>query len=474
MHSHLQLSHAQRALWFLHHLAPDSAVYHTGVALAIRSAVDPPRLAAAVAAAAQRHDMLRSRFHEDCGQGVRSVDRTAPSGLEVREVPGMSADGLRTAARRALHEPFRLETEGAFRFVLLRRSAEDAVLLMAGHHIATDATSNWLVMRDVLHAYEQLGEGGSGELDPLRSDYDQYVTRERSLLDSPRGEKMERYWHQLCEGAAAAELPTDRPRPVVSSRAGSTYHLDLTDGRIEGLRELARASEVSLFSVLLGTFQGLLHRFTRQNDFLVGCPTTTRISPPSREVVGNFINTLVFRAAFTPSTTFRQAFKLADQQVRGGLVNAAYPFELLTRGVNRPRTSGGASLCRITFNLIGTQTPDRLLRLLLDGAEGQTAEVAGLTFAPFELPQAEGQLDLAVNLRQSVDTLAVDFRYDVDLFEPATIERFAGYFTRALDAALAAPDAPVARLSLVDEEELARLLAFGGAPTPVGGGRRRG
>ncbi|MFJ1551051.1 condensation domain-containing protein [Streptomyces sp. NPDC088246] len=227
--------------------------------------------------------------------------------------------------------------------------------------------------------------------------------------------------------------------------------------------------------MLLGVLQGLLHRYTRQNRFLIGCPTTTRISPDTREVVGNYINTLVFRADLAPGSTFREAATAADRQVRSGLGKLGYPFELLTRTMNRPRTGGGSSLCRITLNLIGAPTGDPLLRLLLDPADGATAEFAGLQLAPYELPQAEGQLDLAINVRQSAETLAVDFRYDVDLFDPSTIERFAGYFTRAIDAALADPDSAISQLSLFGGEEFSQLLAFGqGAPLSSGRSRRRG
>ncbi|MEV7022285.1 condensation domain-containing protein [Kitasatospora sp. NPDC093558] len=470
-----QLSHAQRALWFLHRLAPDSAVYHTGVALTVRSAVDLPALRAAVTAAADRHDMLRSLFREQDGQAVRIVAAHPPVGLELRELPGRTDQELRAAVRAALIEPFALEWQGAFRFVLLRRAAADAVLLMAGHHIATDATSNWLILRDVLDGYRRITSGESAVTAPPSGSYDDYVVREQTLLQSPRGARMEQYWHRVCDGAEPAEIPTDRPRPAGSSGVGSSYHLDLSGDRVRGLRDLARSSEVTLFAVLLGVLQGLLHRYTRQNRFLIGCPTTTRISPDSREVVGNYINTLVFRADLAPGATFREAVAAADRQVKSGLGSLGYPFELLTRTVNRPRTGGGSSLCRITLNLIGAPSGDPLLRLLLDPADGATAEVAGLHLAPFELPQAEGQLDLAVNVRQSADTLAVDFRYDVDLFDPSTIERFAGYFTRAIDAALAEPDSAIARLALYGGKEFSQLLAYGqGVPASAGRSRRRG
>ncbi|MEU4732532.1 condensation domain-containing protein [Streptomyces sp. NPDC023588] len=463
MPTHHQLSHAQQALWFLYELAPESSAYNTGVALAIRSAVDLSALDAAVAETVRRHPMVGSTFDNPGGQPVRVSHSPGPGDLEVREMPGLDDDGLRTAVRDALNEPFRLRDGGGFRFVLLRRSAADAVLLIAGHHIATDATSNWLLLRDLVSSYGRIAAGEDGTLEPVPGTYDDYVAKELKLLSSPRGERLAAHWHAVCDGAGPAEIPTDRPRSAGRTGAGATYHLDVDAERVALVREAARDTGVTLFSYLLGTFQGLLHRYTRQNDFLVGCPTTTRLAPPMREVVGNFINTLVFRAGFGPGTTFREAAKAADEQVRTGIGGVGYPFALLTRTANRPRTSSGASLCQITFNMIGTATPDPLMRLLLDSERGDAAiEHAGLLVAPFELPQAEGQLDLAVNVRQSVDTLAVDFRYDTDLFDPVTIERFAGLFLRALDAAAADPDGVIARLRLMDGTELARLMGFGG------------
>ncbi|MFD9394236.1 condensation domain-containing protein [Streptomyces sp. NPDC060000] len=456
------LSHAQQALWFLRRLAPDSGVYNTGVALRIRSTVDVSRLGLAIAETAGRHELARSTFDERDAEPVRLLHERPLGGLEVRDLGDVDDQSLADTVRTELVAPFSLERSGAFRFVLLRRNPTDSVLLIAGHHIATDATSNWLVLRDLMQTYRRLTEGEDHRLATPAGSYDTYVAKEGALLASPRGARMERYWHELCDGAVPAAIPTDRARPAVSSDVGRTHHIDLGEDRLGPLREAARASGVSLFSFLLGTFQSVLHRFTRQNGFLVGCPTTTRLSPAMREVVGNFINTLVFRAEFTPATTFRQAALAADQQVKNGLARVGYPFELLTRTANRPRTSAGSSICRITFNMIGTPTPDPLLRLLLDG-ESTSAPLryADLLLSPYELPQAEGQLDLAVSVRQSAESLAVDFRYDVDLFDPATIETFARYLVRGLDAAIADPDGPVARLRLMNGAELARLLALG-------------
>ena len=468
------LSHAQRALWFLHGLAPASGVYNTGVALAVRSAVDVRALRSAVAWTSERHVMLRCTFVESGGEPVRTSGALAPALLGIRELPGADPDEVRRSVRRELIAPFDLAAEGAFRFRLLRTRPDEAVLLIAGHHIGTDAVSNWILLRDTMHAYRAYADGTEPEPARALDSYDEYVAKEAARIDSPRGARMARHWHQVCEGASPARLPLDRSRPAGPAGSGSTYHIDLGADRLAPLREAAREAGVSLFAFLLGTFQGLLHRYTRQNHFLVGCPTSTRISPGARDAVGNYINTLLFRADFAPGATFRGAAEAAQEQVKNGMSALEYPFELVTRTVHRPRTGPGSALCRITFNLIGTANPDPLLQLLLDGEpDGARLEFAGLEIAPYELAQAEGQLDLAVSLRQSARSLSIDCRYDPELFDEATIESFAHLFVRALDTAAAGPDSRIARLPLWDPPGMPQSAAGDGAEVADAAGAGR-
>jgi non-ribosomal peptide synthetase component F len=95
------------------------------------------------------------------------------------------------------------------------------------------------------------------------------------------------------------------------------------------------------------------------------------------------------------------------------------------------------------------------------GVEGGETEYAGLRISYLEVPQQEGQFDLAVELRHSSSSLTGVFRYRTDLFEPATIERLVERFRRTLDIAMAEPETRVADLSLVDRAELDQVLALG-------------
>ncbi|MDH6580230.1 condensation domain-containing protein [Kitasatospora sp. MAP5-34] len=443
MHDPHALSQNQQAQWFLHQLAPGSAAYNTGVAVRIHSAVDLPALERAVRELGRRHDMLRSVFGAQDGTPVRSVRPESSAGLTIRQI-GVQGD-LDAAVRASLLEPFALES-GAFRFVLHSRTPEDAVLLIAGHHIATDAASDSVLLADLLDLYQRFSTDGLTGLEPLADSYDDYVIKERKLLSSPLGAVLEKYWQELCQGSTAVTLPTDRPRPARQSFTGETCRVVVPAEPTRRLTQVALESEVSPFAFLLGVFQGVLYRHTRQADFMIGCPVTTRFSSRSRSLVGNYINTIVFRARFGSDTTFRQAAVEANKQVKKAMAGLRYPFAHLARSLAATREAGQSTVYQITFNMLATAHLPTALQPVLDTTtDDRRTDYAGLRLSAFRLPQQEGQVDLGVDVLQTEDALAVDFRYDSALFERETIEQFAAHFVRAVDLATARPDGTIAR-----------------------------
>ncbi|MDH6113779.1 hypothetical protein P3T36_005709 [Kitasatospora sp. MAP12-15] len=440
------LSQNQEAQWFLHQLAPDSAAYNTGVAVRIRSAVDVPALERAVVELGRRHDMLRSVFTEQDGQPVRLVDAESLCPLELCPLPGATVEELDAAVRARLRAPFLLADAGAFRIVLHTRAPEDSVLLIAGHHIATDAASDSVLLADLLELYRQIRAGGPVGLEPLADSYDEYVIKERRLVSSPLGAVLEKHWQDLCQGAAAVSLHPDRPRPARQSFTGDTCRVIVPAEPTSRLREVALESEVSSFAFLLAVFQGVLHRHIRTADFLIGAPVTTRLSSRSRSLVGNYINTIVFRAAIGGTTTFREAAVEANKQLKKAMAGLRYPFAHLARILAATREAGESAVYRVTFNMLATSHLPEPLQAVLDSTkEDEVSQYAGLRLSAYRLPQQEGQVDLGVDVLQTEDVLVVDFRYDSELYDRGTVEQFAAHFVRAVELATANPDTAVSR-----------------------------
>ena len=66
------------------------------------------------------------------------------------------------------------------------------------------------------------------------------------------------------------ELPSDHPRPAMPSYRGTRYEFAVDAQLAEQLRATAQKHNITLFMLLLGAFNALLHRYTGQTDIRVG------------------------------------------------------------------------------------------------------------------------------------------------------------------------------------------------------------
>ncbi|WP_405161493.1 condensation domain-containing protein [Nocardia sp. NBC_01499] len=194
----------QQVLWFLYKMVPTSGAFNIGVALRGRSAIALDVLAAAVMVTAERHPPVRTSITEMDG---KPTPVTAEHGMtttpSVRNLPSATDEELRRAVYVKFITVFALREEGAFRFVLLGRARIESVLLIRGHHIPTDATSNTVLMGGLLDVYDRLAHNDGNTLFTPTATY----AGEAELLPSDRAERLERYRRGLYDGLLAAELP---------------------------------------------------------------------------------------------------------------------------------------------------------------------------------------------------------------------------------------------------------------------------
>jgi hypothetical protein len=443
------MSTGQEALWLAHRLAPESSAYNVVLAVRLRDRVDTVVLQQALTALAGRHELLRSHFPSTDEGPVRLLAGPESVRLDVREVPDTAEETLFRLAQRAGEEPFRIAESGAFRAVLLHRDVADAVLVTATHHLVSDATSQWLLVRDLFAEYGAR-TGRSAPVAPAAvAPWDEQVCAERDFVASPRGERAAVYWQGVCAGLKAAVLPTDRPRPPQRTLNGATHEMELDRATAGRLRQTAADRGLTPFAWLLGTFQSALHRSGAGDGFLVGCPATTRFTPGTREAVGYYVNALPVAGRFTPATTLLDTVESAQRQLRTGMAHARFPVELLDGGASRE------PLFRISCTLVAAD------RLPVPGLYEGPVRLGGLRAELCDVPQQEGQLDLTVEVLQGADGFRAVLRYNTDLFDAATIERFGDTWRRLVDASLDAPGTRVTDVALVAEGDLDFLLALG-------------
>ncbi|MDK0524963.1 condensation domain-containing protein [Streptomyces sp. ML-6] len=451
----LPLTAVQEAMWTAYRVAPHSAAYNIVMPLLLRGPLDPDAMAEAVTAVGDRQELLRSVFTEQDGTPVRTAAERALVRMEYEDLDGTDEDGLRHAAQEAGARPFRLET-GAFRVVLLRRSDTEWALVTAAHHIVSDFTSRWLLVRDLLDAYAGISTGTAPQWRPLSASYTDHAAEELRHTASPAGERAAARWRESAGRAPAAQLPLDRPRPAVRSLKGATVVRVLDPATAHGLDAAADDAGVTPFAYLLGVFQALTHRWTGQDEFVLGVPATSRTGKAQRDVIGCFLNTMPVRAQFDAASTFRGTAALAGERVMRGMVNVRYPCALAF-----PQ----ATVFRTALFLVQMDRMDPPVPNVPPGqAIGPFLTHKGLDIALIDVPQQEGQLDLLLRIEQTPHGITAVFSYDTDLLDHATVERFAAGYERMLAAAVADPGTRIADVELAGQDETAALLALGSTP----------
>ena len=449
------LSFGQERLWFLDQLDPGSPAYNVAWTIRCSGPLDVPALRLALDAVVARHPALRTRFPSVAGRPAAVIDPVAPVALVVRDLRGpakLAGDlscELSCELSRLAREPFVLDRDALFRAMLLKTGAHEHQLLLVAQHIVTDATSNHLLLADLVAALSCAMQGGEPQWAALPLAYTDYARRQREQATSPQLAASLTWWRQRLAGAPAAlELPTDRPRPAEQQFAGAWVQRSVPPPLEERLHGFARERGCTTYMVLLAAFKALLHRYAGAADILVGTPVEGRLTSDVEPVVGLFINTLVMRTDLSGDPSFSTLLSRVRDTTLDAQAHQELPFEQLVEALAPERSLSRSPVFQVMFNLV------RLPR--------RSHTIGALELRVDRLiDQGVSSFDLTLTAAVEPGQLALTFEYASDLFDARTIEAFADAFLTLLEGALRHPGLALSRLPLLDRRARRAVLALG-------------
>jgi hypothetical protein len=178
------------------------------------------------------------------------------------------------------------------------------------HHIISDGWSRNVLIREIIDLYLVFVAGRPSSLAELPFQYGDFAIWQRQRLTGPELEEHLAYWtRQLTNAPQVLALPTDRSRPAVFTRRGSTESLLLSPELSHSLRALGRRKGVTLFMTMLAAFDVLLSRYSGQTDFLVGTDIANRDHGATEPLIGFFVNQLVLRVDLAGDPTFNEVLE---------------------------------------------------------------------------------------------------------------------------------------------------------------------
>ena len=452
------LSYVQKGLWFLWMLSPQNHNYNLSFSLRIYSLVDITIWKQVFQALRERHPLLRSTFPNLGEQPVQQLHQHQELDFLQIDASSWSEEELYQKAVEAHRHPFNLETESVMRVRWFTCSEANHIMLMTIHHIALDGWSYNLIAKELLQLYQAEKYGVETSLPPLNNSYQDYVRWQKELVEGQFGEQLWNYWQQKLAGELPVlNLPTDRPRPPIQTYNGGSYSFKLSEKLTEQLKELAQTEGVTLYMILLATFQVLLYRYTGQVDILVGSPTSGRTKAEFTSIVGCFVDSMVMRADLSGNPFFRDFLLQVRETVLGALAHQDYPFPLLVDKLQVERDSSRSPIFQTYFILQKFQESQGWQNVFLSSKK-TLMNWGGLEVEPFALDQQEGLYDLDLEMFEEDSHLLGFLKYNTDLFDGSTIERMVGHLENLLSEIVENPSQKVSELPILSAAERHQLL----------------
>jgi amino acid adenylation domain-containing protein len=458
--SEAPLSHGQRAIWFLHQLAPTSAAYNIASVVRIPAELNIPALRRTFQALIDRHPSLRTAFP---GQGGEPIQRTldwleAP--FQIEDAGDWSEARLNEFLAQEAQRPFDVERGPLLRVVLSSRSVHDHVLLLVVHHIVADFWSLAVLVDEMGACYAAEQAGAPFTPDPLPAHYADYVRWQIDSLTGSEGTRLWSYWRQRLAGdLPALDLPTDRPRPPIQTYRGAAQALRLDGALTQKLKEFSRDHGVTLYMALLAAFQALLHRYTKQPDIIVGSPTAGRSRAELARLIGYFINPVVLRADLSGDPLFADFLKQVRRTVPEAFAHQDYPFGLLVERLQPDRDPSRSPIFQVVFTFQKAPLRGRQeLAAFAVGEAGVRIDLGELTLESMALEQRHAQFDLTLAAAEGAGGLIFSLQYNCDLFDAATIQRMLAHLHVLLEGSVAQPEQRISSLPLLSPIERQQLL----------------
>ncbi len=445
----LPLSHAQERLWLLEQIGVLGSAYNLPAAVRLRGLVDVAALQRALALVVERHEVLRTRFAVVDGSPVQVIDPAGSFELVVEDLSELPEDERAAAARERIgvlaKQPFALAHGPLFQGRLLRLSEKEHIAVVVMHHIVSDGWSIGVLIREVGALYAAFAAGRPSPLPALPVQYADYALWQRSRLQGDALEKQVSYWREHLTGAPTVlDLPTDRPRPAVQSYRGESFAIGLPAELTASLDELARSEGATLFMVLLAAFNVVLSRWSGQEDVVVGSPIAGRSHRELEGLIGFFINTLPLRTDLKGDPSFTELLGRVKETALDGYAHQEVPFEKLLEVLQPKRDLSRQPIFQVLF--------------ALQNVPRERLQLPGLELRRLPGQQTTAKLDLSLYVYQREGGLEGYFEYATDLFDASTIRRLSSHFKTLLESIVAAPEARLSDLALLDTAERHQLM----------------
>ncbi|GEM_PF-1170817 len=448
----LTLSYEQRQQWRLHRLHPTSPFYNTIFTVTISGKLHREQLERALGALVARHESLRTELvadGEDVYQIVRPSRAHTLNAADLRE--------LELEARQSRFEqlcsdeanrPFDLLEEPLLRTLLVQLEDERHELIVTMHHIISDGWSVSVWVQDLARFCDTLPQGDIPAVIKDSEDvpqYADYTLWQQQWTEQEACRLQLEYWKsQYADGVPQLEMPSDFKRPSVPSYQGKVIEWTADADMNRSIIEWCQAHECTPYMLLLSVYAMVLHRYSGQEEFVVGTVFANRSERRWDSMIGFCANTLPIRMNCPGHASFLELLAWTKEAALGAYAHQNVPYEIIASELKLAPDTSQHPLIQVMF--------------VLQNMELHTVRTGQLELTPQIRYNDTAKFDLSLQVHEG-DTFRFCLEYSTDLFGDAAMERLKEHYMQLLQSALATPEYSIAQMPLLTESERAQWMA---------------
>ncbi|MET9393770.1 amino acid adenylation domain-containing protein [Streptomyces sp. NPDC006624] len=461
------LSAQQRQIWFLGQLAPDSLAYNTQCSLHLHGPLDTGALEAALSLIVERHEILRTTFHDRPTGPVQSVHAPWRVRLETVDLTALPEQDREEALARYVTDDsqqiFDVGRLPLVRWTLYRLGAERWTLFQAEHHFVHDGWSAVRLLGEIRDAYAAFAAGRPPQLPDLPVQYRDFAAWQHAWTSTGDYARQRAYWQRTLQGAPeqGVTFAEDFPRPARQTFNGACVRADVPAATVDAIDALAAPYGATRFAAFLTAFTLLVRSHTGDSDLVIGSALANRREQHTEHLLGMFVNALPLRLQIREGDTIAAAAAHAMDVLLGAQDHQEFPLTEIIKDLGVRRDPARNPLFQVMFAFHDSPRPvfdaaGMRGRLHIDH-NGSAKNDINVVCVP--RPPAPGSTS-------GHDGVEVLWEYNRDLFTPQTAQHLLDCFVRILHT-LTDPQAwqqPATALEALDPTQTARILDLAAGP----------
>lgn len=446
----IPLSFAQQRLWFFDQLAPGNSAYNDPLIFDLKGKINKNTLESAINHIIKRHEVLRTTFTTDANEEPIQVIKDH---LEIKfksyDLKMLSAKDRDHKSTQIIYDEalasFDLQKGPLVRISYIEFEPEHHILQISIHHIIFDGWTLSNFLKELKTIYEALIIEQSIPLQELEIQYADFSIWQRQLFQGNKMENQIKYWKEYLKDAnTTLEFPLDESRPNQWSFNGSHEKKIINNKLLQGIQQLGKEENTTLFTTLLAMFTILMNKYTDQEDIIIGSVNANRNRVEIEPLIGFFVNMLPIRTKLDSTMSFHTILQQVRINCLGAFANQDIPFEQLVKLSNVQRDASRAPLVQVTFSL---QSANHIPTTLGE---------AEFEYKEFVIPTSK--FDLSMDLSVEKEGLRMFASYNTDIFLAEKIKKMLLHFETLIEAIIDRPHSPISELSILPAQEKNNII----------------